>query len=259
MNPAEALPPGWQQSLHHQARALLESLENGHLDEAGILVRQLAASRDRGLYQQVGKLTRELHNAIVHFQLSGPAAQSGSVSSVEGASKRLEYAVELTEQAANRTMDLVEQSAPMAVQLSQASQSLGEDLQRLRKHAMSAREFEGFAARLEDFLATCQRSAQQLSSNLNEILLAQGFQDLTGQLIQRVTALIVNMERDLLQLMLTAARVEHFVGDAHEPLSRLQQQSRQRDSALVKGEGPALEQNTQAQDEVDALLSSLGF
>jgi len=259
MKPAEPLLGQWQQSLYSKAKQLVQSLENGRLNEAGVLVQQLAVEREQGLYQQVGKLTRELHNAIVNFQLDEPAAEDGSESKVEGASKRLSYAVELTEQAANRTMDLVEQSAPIAADLAQRSAALSLDWQRLLSSEMKPKEFPALAARISDFFVTCQSSGQQLGENLSEILLAQGFQDLTGQLIKRVTALVVGIERDLLQLMLTAAGVEHLVGAEGETAFRLAQQVSHKQDALEDGEGPALTEQAQTQDEVDELLQSLGF
>jgi len=215
----------------------------------------LAASREQGLYQQVGKLTRELHNAIVNFQWD----ELENPSKVEGASKRLGYAVELTEQAANRTMDLVEQSTPLAADVLQRSVALAGDWKRLLGRDMTEEEFPDFAARMGAFLAGCQESGRKLTENLNEILLAQGFQDLTGQLIKRVTALVVGIERDLLQLMLTAAGVEHLVCAEGEAAARLAQQASRRSGALAEGCGPALSEQAQTQDEVDELLLSLGF
>jgi len=218
-----------------------------------------ATSGEQGLYHQVGKLTRELHNAIVNFQWDEPATGQKNASKVEGASKRLGYAVKLTEQAANRTLDLVEQSAPLAADLSQRSQKLAADWKRLLSCDMCELEFHEFSARMDAFLTACQHSTGQLGENLNEILLAQGFQDLTGQLIKRVTALVVGIERDLLQLMLTAAGVEHLVCAEDEAATRLKQQASRRSSALAEGCGPALSEQAQSQDEVDELLLSLGF
>jgi len=259
MKPAEPLLGQWQQALYHKARALLESLENGRLAEAGVLVQQLAVEREQGLYRQVGKLTRELHNAIVNFQLDETLDENGNASKVEGASKRLSYAVELTEQAANRTMDLVEQSTPLAAGLAQRSQSLSEGWKRLISREMTHQEFPEFTAQMGDFLAACEHGGHQLSENLNEILLAQGFQDLTGQLIKRVTALVVGIEHDLLQLMLTAAGVEHLVGSEDEAALRLQQQESKQSGALAEGCGPSVSEQAKSQDEVDELLLSLGF
>src|SRR3546814_2243564 len=64
-------------------------------------------TRDRGLYQEVGKLTRELHSAIVNFQIDPNMPQAEEVSQITDATERLGYVVKLTEAAANRTMDQI--------------------------------------------------------------------------------------------------------------------------------------------------------
>jgi len=244
--------PQWQQALHDKACALLLSLESGRLDETGTLLQQLTTLREQGLYRQIGQLTRELHSAITGFQLDESLDKAGSTSKVEGASKRLGYAIELTEQAANRTLDLVEQSTPLAANLSRRAQILAKDCNVL------AGQYPELAGQIDAFLTHCAQSASQLGENLNEILLTQGFQDLTGQLIKRVTALVVGIERDLLQLMLTAAGVEHWVASESQTTLHCQQAQRH-EEALAKGCGPALSEQAQTQDEVDELLLSLGF
>jgi len=241
----------WQLSLRSKAKELLHCLEAGHFADAAGVVQALAAEREHGLYRQVGQLTRELHSAIVNFQIDAVGGES-----VDGASKRLSYVVELTEKAANRTMDLVEQSAPLAVSLANRSKALNAQLQPfLRDNVLP----EPLAAQLAEFLDECGQSGRTLSINLNEILLAQDFQDLTGQLIKRVTGMITGIERDLLQLMLTASSVEHLVGNRDDIASRLKQQARQKQASLAAGEGPVLEAAGESQDDVDELLSSLGF
>jgi len=256
---ASLAPADWQQMLHSRARALLDSLESGKLDEAAWHLQQLADCREQGLYQQVGKLTRELHNAIVNFQLDGAPDEGDNQSKVEGASKRLGYAIELTEQAANRTMDLVEQSAPLSSDLSQRAARLGGDFQKLLSGQSRAEGFPALAAQITQFFNDCAEGGQVLSKNLSEILLAQGFQDLSGQLIKRVTGLIVGIERDLLQLMLTAAKVEHFVGEPGDAAARLQEDASHQQNLLALGDGPVVTDQAQSQDEVDELLLSLGF
>ncbi|MEN0105174.1 MAG: protein phosphatase, partial [Pseudomonas sp.] len=64
------LPMGdLESTLKNNARELVESLEKGNFGDAVQLIHELNKVRDRGLYHEVGKLTRELHNAIVNFQL----------------------------------------------------------------------------------------------------------------------------------------------------------------------------------------------
>ncbi len=103
----------FESTLKRHAQELVTSLEKGRFGEAVQLIHELNQTRDRGLYQEVGKLTRELHSAIVNFQIDPHMPQAEEVSQITDATERLGYVVRLTENAANRTMDLVEESTPV--------------------------------------------------------------------------------------------------------------------------------------------------
>ena len=113
-----------ESTLKSNARDLVDSLEQGNFGAAVQLINELNKVRDRGLYHEVGKLTRELHNAIVNFQLDPRMPHTQELSQIADATERLNYVVTMTEKAANRTMDLVEQSAPLVNDLSDEAQSL---------------------------------------------------------------------------------------------------------------------------------------
>ncbi len=98
----------FESTLKKHARELVDCLERGHFQQAVQLIQELSQARDRGLYQEVGKLTRELHNAIVDFQIDPHSPHAQEMSQIADATDRLSYVVEMTEKAANRTMDLVE-------------------------------------------------------------------------------------------------------------------------------------------------------
>lgn len=113
-----------ESSLKTHAQALLASLEQGKFGDAVQLIHELNKARDRGLYLEVGKLTRELHNSIVDFKLDPRVPHAQEISEIADATERLDYVVQMTERAANRTMDLVEQSAPMVNDLSGEARQL---------------------------------------------------------------------------------------------------------------------------------------
>jgi chemotaxis protein CheZ len=251
-----------ESSLKHNARLLLDSLEQGNFGEAVQVIHELNKARDRGLYHEIGKLTRELHNAIVNFQLDPRMPHATEVSKITDATERLNYVVTMTEKAANRTMDLVEQSAPLVNGLKDEAQSLSVDWGRFMRREMSAESFRELAKRVELFLAHSERDGAMLSAHLNDILLAQDFQDLTGQVIKRVTQLVTEVESNLLKLVLMASQVEQIAGIDHDhELLRAEQQKQKEPS---HGEGPQIhadkrEDVASNQDDVDDLLSSLGF
>src|SRR3546814_9358247 len=103
------------------------------LGDAVQMIHELNQTRDRGLYQEVGKLTRELHSAIVNFQIDPNMPQAEEVSQITDATERLGYVVKLTEAAANRTLDLVESATPQVSGLSDEDQALSTAWGRARK------------------------------------------------------------------------------------------------------------------------------
>jgi chemotaxis protein CheZ len=199
-----------ESSLKTNARELVDSLEKGNFGNAVQLINELNKVRDRGLYHEVGKLTRELHNAIVNFQLDPRMPHAQELSQIADATERLNYVVTMTEKAANRTMDLVEQSAPLVNDLSDEAQSLGVEWGRFMRREIGADGFRELAKRVELFLARSERDGAKLSGHLNDILLAQDYQDLTGQVIKRVTQLVTEVESNLLKLMLMASQGRPF-------------------------------------------------
>ncbi|MES2819723.1 MAG: protein phosphatase CheZ [Pseudomonadota bacterium] len=251
-----------ESALKSNARELVSSLEKGNFGEAVQFINELNKVRDRGLYHEVGKLTRELHNAIVNFQLDPRMPHAKEVSQITDATERLNYVVTMTEKAANRTMDLVEQSAPLVNGLSDEAQSLGADWGRFMRRELSAEAFRELAKRIEGFLARSERDGAAISGHLNDILLAQDFQDLTGQVIKRVTQLVTEVEGNLLKLVLMASQVDRFAGIEHNHEALRAEQEKLKEPS--RGEGPQIHADTREdiasnQDDVDDLLSSLGF
>jgi chemotaxis protein CheZ len=258
----DSLQGDLESTLKTNARQLVDSLELGNFGEAVQLINDLNKVRDRGLYHEVGKLTRELHNAIVNFQLDPRVPHAKEVSQIADATERLNYVVTMTESAANRTMDLVEESAPLVNDMGSEAQSLSADWGRFMRREMGAEGFRELAKRIELFLARSERDSARLSGHLNDILLAQDFQDLTGQVIKRVTQLVTDVESNLLKLVLMASQVDRFAGIEHDhDVLRAEQQQQKEPS---HGEGPQIHADKRDdvasnQDDVDDLLSSLGF
>ena len=252
----------FESTLKKHAHQLVESLEKGQFGDAVQLIHELNQTRDRGLYQEVGKLTRELHSAIVNFQIDPHMPQAEEISQITDATERLSYVVRLTEAAANRTMDLVENATPLVNGMANEAQALSNDWGRFMRREVGAEEFRELARRVEGFLSRSEQENRTVSSNLNDILLAQDYQDLTGQVIKRVTQLVTEVESNLLKLVLMAGQVDRFAGIEHDREAILSEKDPKKH--LAKGEGPQIhadkrEDVVSGQDDVDDLLSSLGF
>ncbi|MBS3803699.1 MAG: protein phosphatase CheZ [Oleiphilaceae bacterium] len=253
------LDPEMTEKLKAQATELVEQLNGGDYVKAMGLINELGDVRDQSLYREVGQLTRSLHEAIRNFQIDAQnEEQQEALSSMADASDRLEYVVQMTGNAANRTMDLVEDAMPRANAMREQSRALRDDWQRLRRREMEPSEFRELYCRIDNFFVTMAADADAMYSNLSEILLAQDFQDLTGQVIHKVTTLVKEVEEHLLNLVVMASNVDQMTGTVHNV-----EESKNTDSP-VKAQGPQMHAADRAdvvsgQNDVDDLLSSLGF
>lgn len=247
------------------AKLLAEKLQSNELEDASILIQSITQTRDKHVFQSVGRLTRGLHDAIVNFNVDAdlthePPKVQGS--DINDASSRLNYVIELTQKAAEKTMDMVDEAAPIAMNLGQEAGALRSDWARLKRREMGPDEFRDLYERMDIFLAQMVTGTEQLGKNLQDIVLEQGFQDLTGQVLKRVIGLIKDVEKDLVSLVRIAGQVEEIAGlaDNQETIEHDRDVMHKR---KTEAEGPQINKErvgvVSGQDEVDDLLSSLGF
>lgn len=249
--------------LQDSATQLVEQLQGDNLEEASALIHSLVEARDRHIFKSVGQLTRALHEAIVNFNVDADFASEPvevNKSEIRDATNRLQYVIEMTQKAANKTMDKVEAAAPIAMNLGQEAHRLREEWHRLRRREMSKEEFRDLYSQMGEFLDQMDDGTQQLNKTLQDIILEQGYQDLTGQVLQKVIGLITDVENELVNLMRIAGQVEQVTGMAEDA----NKQTLKTDSDSSRGEGPQIhadkrEDVVSSQDDVDDLLSSLGF
>lgn len=243
--------------LKEKASELHRRIESGELESALETLQELQDARDRGLYQEVGRLTRALHSAITNFHIDAqPGERVEELSEMTEATDRLGYVIKMTEKAANTTLDLVEESMPLASELTEESERLKTEWKRLVDRDMSPEEFRALYWQVDEFFNKLNGTSQQLYGNLSNILMAQDFQDLTGQVINKVTSLVKEVEASLVDLVFMASQVEEITGIVRDGEIRVEQD-------IMKGEGPQIyseaEDVVSNQDDVDDLLSSLGF
>jgi chemotaxis protein CheZ len=247
------------------AKLLTEKLQSDQFEDASVLIQSMVQTRDHHMFQSVGKLTRGLHNAIVNFHVDADLTKIPpkiADSDIHDASSRLNYVMQLTQNAADRTMDMVDEAAPIAANLGQEARVLRAEWARLKRREMNPDEFRGFYDRMSDFLEQMEVGTERLNKSLQNIVLEQGFQDLTGQVLKRVIGLIGDVERDLVQLVLLAGHVEEVAGIA-SPTADEKEIKVLIEKRKHEAEGPqinkARDNVVAGQDEVDDLLSSLGF
>ena len=233
-----------------QAESLVALLRDGEQAKADELVRDIASPIQKELFDEVGRLTRQLHSAIVDFQVDNRMIELANTE-IPDAKERLTYVIDMTEQAANKTMDAVEECLPLANALSSNIQAVKPAWDKLMRRELPLNEFKVLCHDIQQFVERSESDANRVRELLNQILLAQDFQDLTGQMIRRVIDLVREVENSLVS-MLTVFGEQPATAAESAPLLD------------VEAEGPIMNAEKRqdvvtGQDEVDDLLSSLGF
>jgi chemotaxis protein CheZ len=218
-------------------------------DETGFLAAldDLVKARKPALIGELRDLTCTLQVALDRFRLDARLADFAE-KEMPDARQRLAHVLKLTDEAAHRTLDLIERSGPPAERTTKSAQALAAPWKRFRERRIELKEFHELLKRMDGFLPAARADADLIRRNLNEMLLTQAYQDLTGQIIRGVIELVREIEAALAEL----ARLAGGEPGTSEPAPR-----------SSRGEGPAVPGVTQGevaagQQDVDALLSGLG-
>lgn len=230
-----------------RVKDLLRSMENGNEVDAIEIIDELTSIRETELYQDMGKLTRELHDAISNFGVDD-SINIMAEQSIPDARERLNYVISKTDEAANKTLEAVEESIPICNDLNKQALELHDRWNKFTNRELSADEFRALS---KDIVTFFDKTGDLMSvkDHLTTVLLAQEYQDLTGQIIKKVINLVSEVEDKLIGLI--------QITGAPEVASLKQDDASSLDGPVV----PGLEHKdtVSGQDEVDDLLSSLGF
>jgi chemotaxis protein CheZ len=238
----------------NQARALLAAVEAD--DEAGFehQLTVLAVGQRQPVFEQVGQMTREVHEALMAFALDERLDRMAEAE-MPDARDRLRYVISLTEQAATRTLALVEDAFPVTERLVDRSERIRQQLTQVAAKEADNQRLVEVIKTISDYLDSVLGSGNTLKSQLTEVMMAQEFQDLSGQLLMRVIKLLEQLESKMVSLL-------HLTSPDVAPEDK-QKKAADQSVELAQGLGPALPQAApdvvKNQDDVDDLLASLGF
>lgn len=192
------------------------------------------------VYDELGHVARQLHSAVVQLGVDGYLHRIAA--EIPDARERLVYVGQLTDRAAHKVLGLVEQGQPECRSLRDEAQDLAARLEAAA--AVAAPEQAALLAEARRFADRTAERADRQHETLSEIMLSQDFQDLSGQVIQKVVKIITETEDQLLGLLLKHAPMQ--ASDlTHDSSKQLQ--------------GPQVEGKALEQGDVDDLLASLGF
>lgn len=200
---------------------------------------------DAGVVSRLGHLARSLHDSMRELGYDKIIAKAAD--SIPDARDRLTYIASMTENAASRTLNATEAAQPLQIRLEAEATTLNSEWDRLYANQLSVEEFKTLAGKTRDFLRDVPVRARATNAQLHEIMMAQDFQDLTGQVIKRMTDVAREVEKQLLELL-----IEHL-----PPERRVQLEADGLAGPNVHGRNARGVLTDQGQ--VDDLLESLGF
>jgi len=194
---------------------------------------------------QVGQMARKLHDTLRELGLHTEIEKAAS--SIPDARDRLNYVATLTQQAAERVLNATEAAQPVVDKLGSESQRLASQWDMLFEKKLDVQQFKDLVIQTHAFLHETPKQTKATNAYLMEIMMAQDFQDLTGQVIKKIIHLTQEMEQQLVSLLLenapAAVKAEINTGLLNGP--------------VINGAGR--NDVVTSQDQVDDLLESLGF
>ena len=226
--------------------------------------RQVAAhegAHGDDLVVRIGQLTRMLRESMRELGLDKEVEKAAEA--IPDARARLNYVASMTEQAADRALNAVDRAQPLQSEIETRAESLDQQWQAWFENPMELDQARQLVTDTRGYLAAVPEMTRETSKELLEIMMAQDFQDLTGQVIKKRMEVILEVENQLLQVLLESVPE----GDERDALKRRMEDrnaadTRKREEAsLVNGpqltaEGDGIVSN---QDQVDDLLDELGF
>ena len=231
------------------AKSLVNNLENGNINEVDQLIASLNSQHESLLFQEIGKLTRQLHDALGSFR-EDERISNLAENRIPDARERLNFVIEKTEESAHRTLNAVEEALPIAHELEENGRVMREEWAKFTRREMNAEEFRQMSKRIEGFLESVEVDAKHLNKGLSDVMMAQDFQDLTGQIIRQVIELVQDLEEGLVGVIKKSGRMRTVVEEKKgtDIVAEGPQVNKEGDPNVMSG-----------QDDVDDLLSSLGF
>src|SRR6185369_3096619 len=198
------------------------------------------------VFNRIGHMARALHDTL--GQLGYDKVLEKTVSALPDAKDRLAYVANLTEQAACRVLNATDIASPLVDDIENRSRALGADWDKVFANQMSPEAFKQLATETRTFLnEQLPQKAQATHAQLTEIMMAQDFQDLTGQVIKKIVALAQELEAGLMTVLLEVVPETRRTDEVNSLMNGPVVNAEGRTDVVVN------------QEQVDDLLDSLGF
>lgn len=206
-----------------------------------------AAAMDSGdaVHSQIGHLTRALHDTL--RELGYDKALERAVGKMPDTRDRLNYISTLTEQAAVKTLNAVEETKPLQQKLEAGAVQLSARWQELFERKLDTEQFKTLVHQTRGYLQEVPLNTKATNAQLMDIVMAQDYQDLTGQVLKKLAETVQQLENQLVALLIETLPEE---------------KKKEMDNSLLNG--PVVNAGGRSdvvtsQAQVDDLLESLGF
>ncbi len=197
------------------------------------------------VFSQLGQMTRGLHNLL--RELGYDKALEKVANAMPDNRDRLNYIAAMTAQAAERTLNAAEAAQPLQTQLGSTAKELAGKWDKLFGKQLGVAEFKDLVRDTRTYLADVPPRTEATNAQLMEIIMAQDFQDLTGQVIKKVLEAAQTLETQLLALLIEATPEEKRQVVEQSLLN----------GPVINAAGRS--DVVTSQEQVDDLLESLGF
>lgn len=227
-------------------QALFDSVAQAAAPEAGPGVAGgNPESQDDVVFNRLGHLARQLHDSLRGLGVDKLLADTAG--QIPDARQRLAYIAQMTEQAASKVLNAADIAKPIQEELMARSTAMSQRWDKMFANQLSVEEFKLLAADTRTYFAEAPPKLKITGDQLMEIILAQDFQDLTGQVIKKVVEVVQGMESQLLSVLIEAMPDERKAAAPEGLLN----------GPVITAEGRSDVLTNQTQ--VDDLLESLGF
>ncbi len=196
------------------------------------------------LINRIGHLTRQMRESLCELGLDKGILKV--TEAIPNARDRLGYIAQMTERAAERALNAIDVAQPIQDGLAKQSSGLSQRWDVWFASPVELGEARELVLDTRAYLSSVPKQVSATNAQLMEIMMAQDFQDLTGQVIKKMMDLIKDMETQLLQLLIDNAPIEKRQESGNTLLNGPQ---------TVPGHPDAVDD----QEQVDDLLASLGF
>ena len=197
---------------------------------------------DKPMFERLGGIVRLLHDSL--RELGYDKALNEASSQIVDAQDRLEYVATLTEQAANKVLNTLDDGMPAQDVLQKKARVMEGRWNDLFAGKLGIEEFKVLAGDSKSFATAVSEATEAEKARLLDIMMAQDFQDITGQLIKKVVLITKTVEKELADLLRD---------NAPPPL---REKLQAKEPLMV---GPSVPSVALDQDNVDDLLGDLGF